>query len=87
MIEATPEYLLNIVDEDTAFKIWKHLEGMRVYFPQNFIKHYHIKEDYNQMMQRKANKINAIRQLNYKYELSTKQIRRIISKEDKEPFG
>ena len=86
MIEATPEYLLNIVDEDTAFKIWEQLEGLRIYFPNKFIKHYNIKKDYKQMAEGHTDKSSIIRQLSYKYELSTKQIKRIISKEDKKPF-
>jgi len=86
MIDITPEYLLNIVDEATAFKIWEQLEGMRVYFPSKFMQHHHIREDYKQMIERYYQRAEAIKELSYKYEMSQSQIRRVTAKVDINPF-
>ena len=86
MVDVTPEYLLNIVDEKTAFKIWEQLEGMRIYFPSKFVLHHHIKEAYRQMIEGQYNKADAINVLSYQYELSTAQIRRIVAKVQSDPF-
>jgi len=81
MVDVTPEYLLNIVDEETAIKIWEQLEGMRIYFPKNIVKHNNIKRDYKIMMGKYYPKAEAIKELSCKYELSADQIRRITKKE------
>lgn len=86
MSDVTPEYLLNIVDEVTAFKIWEQLEGMRIYFPKNLVKHSHIKEDYKQLIKKHYQRHEAIKELEYRYELSNSQIRRITNKVDIKPF-
>jgi len=86
MIDVTPEYLLNIVDEETAFKIWEQLEGMRIYFPSKLVLHHHIKEDYKQLIKKYYQRHEAIRELEYRYELSNSQIRRITAKVDIKPF-
>ena len=88
MIEATPEYLLNIVDEATAFKIWESLEGMRIYFPKGTIKHHNIKQDFKLLIDKHYLKLEAIKELSYCYEMSESQIRRVIAKGDIKPlFG
>ena len=46
MIDVTPEYLLNILDKETAIKVMTHLEGMKIYFPKNLIKHDTIIKDF-----------------------------------------
>ena len=79
MTDVTPEYLLNVVDEDTALKIWQHLEGMRMYFPKTAIRHYKIKQDYKKMINNCITNAEAIRQLSIKYDMSQSQTRRIIS--------
>ena len=86
MIDAAPEYLLNIVDEQTAFKIWEQLEGMRVYFPKNIIKHQNIKRDFKLLIDKFYSKLEAIKELSYRYEMSESQIKRIISTVDIKPF-
>ena len=86
MIEATPEYLLNIVDEKIAFKIWEQLEGMRIYFPKGIVKHHNIKKEFKLLIDKYYSKIEAIKELSYRYEMSNSQIRRIITKSDIKPF-
>ena len=86
MIEASPEYLLNVVDEETAFKIWEQLEGIRIYFPKNLVKHSHIIEDYKQLIKNYYQRHEAIKELSYKYEMSQSQIRRVTARVDIKPF-
>ena len=50
VLEATPEYLLNVVDEETALKIWNCFQGMRIYFSKTTIRNYHIVKDYKVMI-------------------------------------
>ena len=83
MIEATPEYLLNVVDEETAITIWKSLAGMRIYFKATTHKHHKIKTDYKILLDRYTSKANAVKQLMYKYEMSESQVRNIIRSDDK----
>jgi len=33
MTPAEPEYLLNVVDEETYYKICEAMQGLRIYFP------------------------------------------------------
>ena len=86
MIDVTPEYLLNIVDEETAFKIWEQLEGIRIYFLKNLVKHSHLIEDYKQLIKNYYKRAEAVKELEYNYEMSNSQIRRITSKVDLKPF-
>ena len=82
MIDITPEYLLNVVDEETALKICESLEGMRIYIPKNFTKYRRIIKDYISMKEKHFfNNVDAINELSYKYELSSSQIRKIIKKD------
>jgi len=83
MVDVTPDYLLNIVDKETAQKIWESLEGMRIYFPKCKTNHNKIQEDYESMQKRFTTKANAIRLLSSKYEMSETQIRRIIGTKKK----
>ena len=83
MIDATPEYLLNVVDEKTTYRIWESMEGMRVYFPKHVVRDNFIIRDYNEMTN---TRIEAIKELSYKYEISTAQIRRIITKGIRKAF-
>jgi Mor family transcriptional regulator len=81
IVDATPEYLLNVVDEETAIKIWESLGGLRIYFKSNTLKHYKIKKDFEEMKKRLATNADAITQLSYKYELTKDQIRKILRKD------
>ena len=83
VLEATPEYLLNVVDEDTALKIWNCLQGMRIYFSKATIRNYHIIKDYNAMINKYYARSEAIKELSCKYEISTYQIRRITKRDTK----
>ncbi len=80
MIDVTPEYLLNILDKETAIKVMTHLEGMKIYFPKNLIKHDTIIKDFQYMKKQRHVKHEAIKELSYKYEMSESQIRRIVAK-------
>jgi Mor family transcriptional regulator len=86
MIEASPEYLLNVVDEETAIKIWDSLAGMRIYFKSTTPQHYKINNDYKLMMSRYTSRANAVKQLMSKYEMSESQIRNITKHEIKKFF-
>ncbi len=86
MIEATPEYLLNVVDEETALKIWNYFQGMRIYFSKNSIRDYYIVKDYKVLIDKYYRISEAIKELSCKYEISKDQIRRIIKREKREMF-
>ena len=86
MIEATPEYLLNVVDEETALKIWNYFQGMRIYFSKNSIRDYYIVKDYKVLIDKYYRRAEAIKELSCKYEISTDQIRRIVKREKMEMF-
>jgi len=86
MNDVTPEYLLNVVDEETALKIWENLEGMRIYFSKNTPRHYNIRKDYKTMRNNYTTRPEAIKRLSYKYELSQSQIRKITKEENKKLF-
>ena len=81
MIDATPEYLLNVVDEETARKIWNHLAGMRIYFPEKTIKHEMIKKDFEALQKMQYKPQDAVQELSCKYNISKCQLWRIINKE------
>lgn len=83
MIDASPEYLLNILDKETAIKVWRHLQGMRIYFPKCKSKHDEIRTLYNSMNIERSESIRRIAQL---FEMSEDQIRR-ITKTQGELFG
>ena len=87
MIDVTPEYLLNVVDEVTAQKIWESLEGMRIYFPKRKIKHNKILEDYRIMTKKYITKAESVKHLMSKYEMSQSQVRNIIRSDDKILFN
>lgn len=78
MIEATPEYLLNVLDDATFKKVWSHLRGVRIYFPKCKSKHDEIRELYKSM---KADRACAVKRLAELYEMSESQIRRITKKQ------
>ena len=82
MIDATPDYLLNILDETTAKKVWAHLRGVRIYFPKCKSVHDEIRALYKNM---KNNRADAVKRLAALYEMSESQIRR-ITKEQGELF-
>jgi Mor family transcriptional regulator len=86
MIDVTPEYLLNVVDEVTAQKIWESLQGMRIYFPKSKTKHNKILEDYRAMTKKYITKAESVKQLMYKYEMSQSQVRNIIRSDDRVLF-
>ena len=78
MIDVSPEYLLNTVDEETLMNLCESLAGMRVYFKAITYKHLKIKKDYRIMQKQYITKANAVKQLMCKYEMSESQIRNII---------
>ena len=78
MIDATPDYLLNILDEATFKKVWSHLRGVRIYFPKCKSVHDEIKELYKGM---KIERADAVKRLASLYEMSESQIRRITKEQ------
>ena len=82
MIDATPEYLLNVLDADTAKKVWRHLRGVRIYFPKCKSTHDDIRTLYSQMGTDRATSIKRLSEL---FDLSIDQIRR-ITKEQRSLF-
>ncbi|WP_457748483.1 hypothetical protein [Sulfurimonas sp.] len=85
MLELSPEYLLNVVDEATVIKIWKSLAGMRVYFPAKPIIYYQIRADYTKLKEDYFKRSDAVRILSSKYEISQSRIRE-ITKECTKPL-
>ena len=75
MTDVSPVYLLNIIDEETAKKVWRHLRGVRIYFPKCKSVHNEIRELYKNM---KVEKADAVKRLASLYEMSESQIRRIV---------
>jgi len=78
IIEASPEYLLNMLDEETARKVWKHLQGMRIYFPKCKSRNDEINTLYQGM---KIPRSERIKRLSDLFEISQDQIRRITKKQ------
>lgn len=78
MTTATPEYLLNVVDEETYCKICEAMQGFRIYFPTIKPKANNIIKDYEQMKKAKYTRKNIIENLVCKYELTRRSIRRYI---------
>jgi len=83
MIDVSPDYLLSKLDVDTAKEVWRHMRGMRIYFPICKSKHDEIRTLYNSMSTERSERIKRIAQL---YEMSEDQIRR-ITKTQGELFG
>ena len=78
IIEASPEYLLNMLDKETAKKVWKQLQGMRIYFPKCKSRNDEINTLYNQMKIPRSERIKRLAEL---FEISDDQIRRITKKQ------
>jgi len=75
MIEATPEYLLNVLDKETALKVWRSLRGVRIYFPKCKSEHDEIRELFKNMT---SDKPESVKTLMYVFDKSESQIRNII---------
>jgi len=82
MTDASPDYLLNILDAETAKKVWSHLRGIRIYFPKCKSEHDEIRTLYKQMTTTRADRIRRLSEL---YEMSESQIRK-VTKENKSLF-
>ena len=78
MIDVPPVYLLDIVDIETAKKIWRRMRGMRVYFPICKSRDDEINTLYNEMQLSRSERIKRLAEL---FEMSEDQIRRITKKQ------
>ncbi len=63
MTDVTPEYLLNILDADTARRVWNHLRGVRIYFPKCRSRDDEIRTIYAQMSTARAERIKRLSEL------------------------
>jgi len=84
MIPAEPEYLLNVVDEETYCKICEAMQGLRIYFPTSKQKAKNIIRDYEHMQKAKYTRNSIIDNLVGKYGLTKQTIKKRIRKYEEE---
>jgi len=77
IVDVPPAYLLNILDAQTAKKVWRELSGCRLYFPKCKCEHDEIRTIYHQMGDIK--RVEKIKRLSDMFEKSEEQIRRVTS--------